>query len=184
MKNKDKVFDREASFDALEKLIASELSDIGDLNSDWDDGWNDDDSYDQDSSKETTWDNTIATIANENSNSTREKPRAADLDTSTAMESIDGGDGFCLHLHGKIDFGSRQQIAHLISIIRTGTAHHYDLDLSQVTAITLTGTSLLSLLIDVIAERKVEITFSNCQPPVYERLCWTGINKLVLVAQL
>lgn len=152
------------AFDELERLIASELVDL--------DNW-DDDVSDFDTPS-----------INTNKGDTPAATRSTITDNPLTYEAIDDGHGLRLHLDGKIGFHSRPQMVHLISDIRTGMTKHYDLDFTNVAAISLIGISLLTLLIDATAERKIEITLSNCHSDIYQTLCWAGLNKRVLVASI
>ncbi|BFM17264.1 hypothetical protein R50073_34470 [Maricurvus nonylphenolicus] len=171
------------AFDELEALIADEFEELDD--------WGDElDVFDDSSdtiSAELSQD--LETLKQETP-PTATKPAAPARPQAAApakqkpytLETIDGGDGLLLRLKGKVDFSSRDLIYHFIRDIREGTTKHYDLDLAQCPLITVTGISLLLLLKEATAERKVEITLSNCQPKVYQALHWAGMDKHFLVA--
>lgn len=148
------------AFDELEALIADEFEDLDD--------WGDDLDIFDDSSESSDAE------LNQNVMPVKQKPYE--------LETIDSGDGLLLRLKGKVDFNSRDLIYHFIRDIREGTTKHYDLDLGQCPLVTVTGISLFLLLKEATAERKVEITLSNCNPKVYQALHWAGMDKHFLVA--
>lgn len=188
------------AFDELEKLLADEFED----QDDWDD---DLDAFEQltqmdsETEESTVFSNKSPAetqfsedlFTNEPTASAAPQPKAT-LQAARAnatirspaqtanMENIDNGKGLRLHLDQTMNFGSRQKIAHLLEGIRNDSAKHYDLDLNDCPKVTVSGIALLSLLIEASRSREVELTISNCQPPVYQTLCWSGINRQVLVA--
>ncbi len=154
------------AFDQLEQLISEDFDELDD----WDDDISQFDS--------------LSTEPDSKPVSPAKQPAAAPRTAPYQLISIDEGDGLQLALSGQVDFFSREQIYHLIHDIRSGTTKHYDIDLKDCPLITVTGISLLLLLKEATAERKVEITISNCQPKVYQALSWAGMDKHFLVAPL